>query len=337
MERKQIYDENKKSGCGTIFLLIVIVFVAFYFITNGWGKNKAPINNNAVPSNTTNAVNTTNTENTNSESNTGNNADIAKHYKSYYDGSLGSCGDLKGNVVIVSVYVSDLTTSWDTASEEDRQTQEQTLKNLSTATDYLIEQAASFGSKVQFIYDWNTYPELKYSAKFRQNMLIDLGTYYPAQNDWIRENIDSQAIKDRFEADHILYMMFFDTLLTNPYNPWSYGTSTDPSLNNLDFYIEIVDMFCRFDGFTAKPSSYAHEIMHAFGARDLYYANEFIPQSYVDHLKKTKSEDIMFMVYDSEKISNVFSPLDAYYTGIGPAPADLQTWGLKPSEHSSLQ
>ena len=60
MERKQIYDENKKSGCGTIFLLIVIVFVVFYFITNGWGKNKAPINNNAVPTNTINTENTQN-------------------------------------------------------------------------------------------------------------------------------------------------------------------------------------------------------------------------------------------------------------------------------------
>lgn len=318
MERKQVYDENKKSGCGTIFFLIVVIFVAGYFITNGWGKNKAPINNNAVPSNTENTINnTTNVE--------------EQHYRSYYDGSLGSCGDLKGNVVIVSVYVSDLTTSWDT-SAEDISTQKQNLQSLSTATEYLTAQAAAYGSKVQFYYDWNTYPELKYSAVFKENMLTDQGTYYPAQTKWITDNIDSQAIRDKFSADHMLYMLFFDTEPTNPHNCWSYGASSVSSKRDT-YYIELVNLFCRFDGYTAKAPVYVHEIMHAFGAYDLYYANKSIPQSYVDHLKQTESKDIMYMIYDSDTISSVFSALDAYYTGIAPAPADVKEWDLGASEH----
>ncbi len=81
--------------------------------------------------------------------------------------------------------------------------------------------------------------------------------------------------------------------------------------------------------------TYAHEILHLFGAPDLYEARQGITQEYVDHLEKTDSRDIMFNSYrgdwDSGRVT--FSELDAYYTGLTDRCEDVETYGLPKSQH----
>ena len=72
-------------------------------------------------------------------------------------------------------------------------------------------------------------------------------------------------------------------------------------------------------------------MLHCFGAHDLYYAGEAIPQEYVDHLKATDSKDILYMVYDSDEIDLSFTELDAYYVGLTDSCADVEKWGLTPA------
>ena len=118
---------------------------------------------------------------------------------------------------------------------------------------------------------------------------------------------------------------------TNQVNPWYLGYSCSP-----DYYIEFCNIFVRFDDiFVTKPPSYAHEMMHCFGAHDLYYANEFIPQEYVEYLMNTYSNDIMYTVADSKDIPNDFTALDAYYVGILDDCEEVSQWGLARSEHEN--
>ncbi len=77
-----------------------------------------------------------------------------------------------------------------------------------------------------------------------------------------------------------------------------------------------------------KPCTYAHEMLHCFGAYDLYYSNSDIPQEYVDHLAEIGSEDIMYMVYDSEEIHNELGEPDAYYVGLCDTCDEVEEWGL---------
>ena len=331
MENNNTDNKNQNSGCGKALLVIIILIVLFYFIIGRGSKagNTSNVSNNKHSS--SNIVNTINSSNTSKQSGK-NSTDNKQHYQSYYDGSLGTCGDLRGTVLIVSVFVNDKNTSWDTSSAEENKRIDTTLAYLKTATDFLQKQAASYGSQVRFIFDWKAYPQLRYSASFASDMVTDLGVNYNTQSNWIKKNIQSQQLKDKFKADHILYILYFDTPLSNPYHCSSITSGSVPKEYRQD-YIELIYLFNRFAGYTAKPSTYAHEIMHLFGAPDMYYQNDTIPQSYVDHLKQIKSEDIMFMVYDSEEIKNVFSPLDAYYTGIAPAPEEVSHWRLYTSEH----
>lgn len=45
--------------------------------------------------------------------------------------------------------------------------------------------------------------------------------------------------------------------------------------------------------------------------------------------------DIMFTVNAGETIDSDFTPIDAYYVGIGARPAEADEWGLGPSEYDA--
>lgn len=257
--------------------------------------------------------------------------DLYGKYESPYHGEQGSAGSLTGRTLILSIITDDATTSWDDSSDEDSAMIFDTLDNLRISTAYLTEQAARFGSDAQFIWNWELNPDLRFNAVFEESLITEYGDMYGVQKDWIENNIDTASLKNKYRADNVIYLFFFNTDYTNQVNPWYLGYSSSP-----DYYIEFCNIYVRFDDyFISKPATYAHEMMHCFGAHDLYYANEFIPQKYVNHLRNTYSNDIMFTVYDSKEINNDFTELDAYYVGIIDHCKEVRKWGLAESEHLS--
>ena len=256
---------------------------------------------------------------------------VPENYQSPYDGAQGSAGSLSGRTLIVSIFTDDAGTSWDWDLSEDNEMIYDTLDNLRISTDYLSEQAANFGASAEFIYDWEMNPDICVKAEFDESLVTEFGDMYDVQKNWIDNNVDTQALRNKYLADNVIYLFFFNTDFSNQVNPWYLGYSCSP-----DYYVEFCNIYVRFDDiYVTKPTSYAHEMMHCFGAHDLYYANEFIPQNYVDHLGKICSNDIMYTVYDSKDISNEFTELDAYYVGILDECDEVGKWGLALSEHFS--
>ena len=250
-------------------------------------------------------------------------------YVSPYDGAQGSAGSLTGTTLIISIFVDDAGTSWDETSEEDTEMIYDSLENLKISTGYLTEQAARYGSEALFVWDWELNPDLRYDAAFSESLVTGFGDYYEVQKSWIEENIDIVSLKNKYHGDNVIYIFFFNTPFSNQVNPWYLGYSCSP-----EYYIEFCNIYVRFDdNFITKPPSYAHEIMHCFGAHDLYYANEFIPQEYVDYLDRIDSNDIMHSVYDSKDIGNEFTDLDAYYVGLIDECPEVDKWNLAKSEH----
>lgn len=130
---------------------------------------------------------------------------------------------------------------------------------------------------------------------------------------------------------NVVYFFLFNTPYEHTPNPWSLGFLSSP-----DYDIEYVNLYIRFgDVFDAPPATYAHEILHAFGAPDLYYVDTGIPQEFVDYCSQTGCNDIMFTVNAGETIDSDFTPIDAYYVGIGARPAEADEWGLGPSEYDA--
>ena len=228
-----------------------------------------------------------------------------------YDGSLGTAGEIDKTTIIVSIFSSDKNNQW-IYDSVDKSTIYDTLDNLKIATNYLTKQVKKYKKNASFIYDWTKYSDLRYDTTFEENLVIEEGTMYDVQKRYIMNNIDSEGLKKEYKADNIIYMFFFNTDYTNQVNSWTLGHA-----NGSRFDIEYINVFIKYDDkFIMAPSSYAHEIMHCFGAHDLYYANSYIPVSYVNYCKEVNCEDIMYRVTADNMIHFDFTELDAYYLGL---------------------
>lgn len=251
-------------------------------------------------------------------------------YVSDYDGSLGSAGALRGTTLIVSIFADDDATCWDPSADAGRMAQ--TLNHLTTAVQWLSAQAKAYGAEAEFVYDWTVNDDLYYEAAFTENLVISGAEEYGTQTDYIEKNIDVQRLIDKYRADNVIYFFYFNTDYENEVRPWSLGYASGE-----DYKTEIVNLYVRFGGeYDAPPATYAHEILHTFGAYDLYYSSAAISQNYVDHCAEIGSNDIMYTVNSENVITVELTPLDAYYVGIGPCPAEVGQWDLYPSEHESV-
>ena len=243
------------------------------------------------------------------------------HEEIEYSGINGTADTIMGKTVIISIYANDTVTNWNTDSDNTKIND--TLNNLKIATDYLVKQVNSYNKEALFIYDWNNFDDIKYIANFDVDIVNNYKDNYDTQREWIVNNIDIGNIKKKYAADNLVFMYFFNTDDTN--------TSITSTYNRLD--IDIIDVFPVNSNYTIPPATYAHELLHTFGAPDLYYANEIINQEYVDYLIEIDSNDIMAKVNYGDEIINEFSNLDAYYVGLIDESSDVTKWNLGLSEH----
>lgn len=251
------------------------------------------------------------------------------------DRIYGSARHIDGRTLILSIYSDDPTSHWDYTSEVDKDTIEQTLYYLGIATDWISEQVSSYGANAEFIYDWKAAPDLRYEATFDVELEKDDYIYtesvYPAQRSYLYENIDTEALLEKYDADNIIYMFFINSDFSNPANP---VTSPRAYLYGDEFYTDHINLCVRFDEYyVTEPSSYAHEILHCFGAYDLYYENEAITAEYVMHCAEIGSNDIMYYVTTGDEIYSDFTELDAYYIGLIDYSQDVKNWYLGLSDY----
>ncbi len=255
--------------------------------------------------------------------------------KYHANSAYGSARHIHGRTVIVSIYSDDPTNRWNPLSDVDKDTIEQTLYYLGIAADWISEQASQYGAKAEFIYDWEQHPDLMYRTSFTTELEKDDGTYtltvYDQQKRYLRNNVDTDALLEKYDADNIIYMFFINSDFSNPANP---VTSPRAYLCGDEFYTEHINLCVRFDDYyVTAPSTYAHEILHCFGAYDLYYENQVITEDYVMHCAENGSRDIMYYVTSGDKIYSEFTELDAYYVGLTDYSQEVEDWNLGPSDY----
>jgi len=256
---------------------------------------------------------------------------IHKDYTAYKN--YGSAGLIDGKTVIVSIFASEAHTSWDFSKKADNDLASEIKSNLGIATKWLSKNIRNYNANVEFIYDWAVNEDLVYAVKFHEPLVTSTGNYYYNQTEYIFKYINGSELLRKYNAQNIIYMFFFNTPYSNQHNSWSVHKSA-----NDNFRTEIINIFNKYDDqFISSPSVYAHEIMHCFGAKDLYYENESIPQAYVDHCNSIKSNDIMYTVDSGKEITCVFSQLDAYYMGLTNSCSEVDKWNLKPSDYEILK
>ncbi len=244
---------------------------------------------------------------------------------------LGSAGELSGTTLLVAIFADDAHTDWNFNSARDKETRSLMRKHLGVAAKWLEQQCKAYGVTSRFVYDWEAYPDLYYTHDFGQtNLVVPEGLEYWEQVFYADDHIPSEQLKSKYNAQNIVYLFYFNTDEQNTVNSWSLG-----DIRGLD--TEIINIFVRDDLPTGyyymSASGLAHEILHSFGAHDLYYASKEIPQAYVDHCTNTNSNDIMYTISQGAEITQELSPLDAYYVGLTDYCALVDRWGLAKSTH----
>ncbi|MBR3635965.1 MAG: hypothetical protein IKN47_07195, partial [Lachnospiraceae bacterium] len=257
-----------------------------------------------------------------------------------FDTSLGSAKDLEGNIAIVSVFVNDATTSWDFENTDDNNLEGVIYNNLKVATEYLENVAKDYGRDMDMIYDWAEIPELAYTLDVNADyQTIDDGYGDLDYSFWdaISKNIPTEDILNKTGATQAVYMLYFNTPASN-----TKTSCTRDYYEGMPYPYEMCYMFMNCEGDKEPPACFAHEILHTFGAVDLYMASEFdgITQEYVDYAESSKLNDIMRICEDPKNgaylydtIKNEITDITAYYTGLTDSSETVDEWGFPRSEH----
>lgn len=272
-------------------------------------------------------------ENSNIEKNNYNNDG---EYHSFYDGKFGSCGKLEGNTVIVSIIADDEFNKWEYGTDFIEYGENEILNDLNSSTAFMIQKAEEYGKNVTFIYDWTNNEDLLYNANFNceifddHNEYTDYSAYY-IEKQWIMDNIDIDNIKNKYKADNIAFIFYFNPGRNNICRPCAF---THFSSDDID--VELINMYTRWNQYSIPvPFTYVHEMFHLYGAPDLYHSNEFIPEEYVEYCDKIQKNDIMYNGLPTRDIPECVTELDAYYIGLTDSSSEKELWNLGQSEQST--
>ena len=236
--------------------------------------------------------------------------------------SSESAKTIDGTTLLISIFADDSVYQW-TWDDQDREIRETMGEYVQTACTWLTAQSARYGKESCFIYDLDPKSDLCYRAGFSGDLCSVMTiSMYDYESSFAKDNIPVQSLLKRYKADNAVFMFFFNTPEGHPVNPYSISNATAPGYD-----YESITLFVRFKSYLSTPSGIAHEILHCFGAYDLYYAKR-VPQEYVDYLKEHNSMDIMYRTNAGPRIVEELSELDAYYIGLTDTCGEVAKWNL---------
>jgi len=247
--------------------------------------------------------------------------------------NLGTCGEIGGRTLLVSIFVNNTRYQWDFEDPDDYKTYSDLYYRLQMAAEWLEFKTSQWGVESEFVWDWYNNKDLYYVANFDAPLDGPTSSRYSEVIWWLKENVDVQALLEKYDADNILFIWCVDTVLEEEENSFAfqfdYSGLTDGQIGYEGMWFNV-----RHDGFEMGAPTLAHEILHCFGAKDLYYSDDCITQEYVDYVESSGGSDIMYMIYDNpDCVTEQFTEIDAYYVGLTDYSYDVERFGLGPSPH----
>jgi len=255
--------------------------------------------------------------------------------------SYGWAGRIEGKTAISTVFVDDDLHRWE---EEDEPLKGRMLDNLKIACDFLKENARVYGAETEFVYPAGTEGAddglLMRDVRIEGSLLGDDPDSEKVDEFLLSEEVTKQRsdVLKKYRCDNIIYLFFLDTGLDNEYPSRSYMWMS-PGDPEDEFSLIYTNVY----GMETGPAVLAHEILHAFGAPDLYTSQQSgyevtITEEFVQYLKEKGSVDIMYSVFDTDadgkkemiygRVGRDFSMLDAYYVGLVEDCSLVEEFGL---------
>ncbi len=251
--------------------------------------------------------------------------EVGEAYSDWGKSPTGSAKYLDGNTVLVSIFLEDSSADWTYA---DRKI---VYDNLSVACDYLKEEGKYYGKDVNLVYDFNKYKDLEYHMEYNQYLNPEdiyiseddvenskYSKFFDDANEFICNEIPIEDIMKNHNVNSIGFLVFVDDDANNAatYSYYEGGV--------YNHYEEMAFISIRWTSGNrdVNPDTYAHEILHLFGARDLYTTNRLqgVTKDFVMYAEKEFPTDIMLghasdNVTREDGVDAQITKLTAYFLG----------------------
>ncbi len=226
------------------------------------------------------------------------------------DNKEGSVKYLSGRTGIVTFFVGDDSTEW---SKSDITT---VCNKLNIAANYLMDCGDKYNQNVQLIYNMDDmlyyeWSEYKISDWQENNHLKEV-------YNWIDKDINCEKLIKKYDLDGIAFLVVLNG------SGISYACPHNVEDERSGYYeVAYIYLFDReYPDRYESPASYAHELLHLFGAVDLYdYDGYSISTSLEEYIQKSHPNEIMYTTYHngaisvSNDIEQEFSNITAYEVG----------------------
>lgn len=215
--------------------------------------------------------------------------------------NAGSASVLTGTCLVYQVFVADKVTSWTESQKES------TLRNMDQSLRFIAEQSHRYEVTVAFqqeepqlvVFDGvvptSTFVDPKWTEQVIQSLSRDSANQLVSQ------------LRKQYGADNVLLCLHVNKPALS-YNLAHYDGVDDT------YAAERMICFTRYpDGRPTAAATYAHEILHLFGAGDLYFPYDSAQQR-KEKARQLFPDDVMRRVdYDMSRLN--IGPFTAFRVG----------------------
>lgn len=233
----------------------------------------------------------------------------------------GSVALLEQPTVLVSVYLNEMATG----SIWTEEAKKETRQSVAMAVDWITQQAGQYGVTPQLYYDDGETSDLSHSyslkARLRGGIDSEESNAFLDEMDDLCATLDTQALHEKYGTDQVGFLLFLPASGTS-------FTMAHYADDGAAFYHEYCCLY-RYDAYSPgteaeSPATYAHEMLHLFGAPDLYRGSSdpYVDSALTAYVEQTYPEEIMLSTYAADgsnvytSIDKILSPLTAYCLGL---------------------
>ena len=240
----------------------------------------------------------------------------------------GSALELRGDAILIGVFVDTPKDPW---KEKDLA---HVSRNMDIACAWLEEQAKEHDVDLDIHYgEPNTTYHIRSDALSKDSTDTEAVFAFNKEVAHFLYNLDTKAIREKYGTDNVGFLLFLHEdygAYTWPYVPTGAGLDRY-------YYNEFCCLFL-YDGIGVRsyenPATYAHEILHLYGASDLYETNdkEGITQDLMQYVQTEYPHEIMYYTYEDDDTSNydeitkMMSPFTLYFIGWDDGEEILKDW-----------
>ena len=242
-------------------------------------------------------------------------------FESWMERRQGSVGFITDRTLLLSVYLEEPDYHW---TEEEIQVTNRVKKIAYSFLEKELKE--KYNTEIQLLYDVEENPDLLFHMKVEENIPVYVTTEQEREIDdledaWIA-TLPVCELMEKYEADSVGFLFFV------AHEGCSYSSMhfIDDGVKTWDesCLLYLRDMYSKTLEYET-PAVYAHELLHLYGAEDLYTDADVFSKDTYKKAQEQFAGDLMINTYDvingkytiySDSVRQVITPLTAYLIGV---------------------